>query len=89
MERFALELGVDNPENGRVCAVEMGPYSSLLEAVNVALYVQGSTAQQVLDANADAEIYDAEEGDLDREVVGCTINVFTDETGTVAEYDLY
>ena len=87
--RFSLELGVDNPENGRVCAIEMGPYESLIEAVNVAEYVRGSYAQTVLDMNGDADVFDAGEGDLEREIVGCTLNVFTDEHGTVANYDLY
>ena len=87
--RFSLELGVDNPETGRVCAIEMGTYETLIEAVNVAEYVRGSVAQTVLDTNAAAEIYDAGDGDLDREIVGCTLNVFTDEYGTVADYDLY
>lgn len=89
MYKFVLELGVDNPENGRVCAVEMGPYRSLMDAVNIAQYVQGSTPEQVLEDNADAHTYDPGPGDLDREIVGCTLNVFTDEDGTVADHDLY
>lgn len=90
-ERFSLELGIDTPDAGRVCALEVGPFDTSEDAVSFAMLARGANAVVLEGSNENVEWYDisAEDSDSDAPIVGATLNIFSNVEGTVRDVTLY
>lgn len=90
-QQYSLELGVDKPGEGRVCAVEAGPFERILDAKAFGIWARGKTAAELLDL-PNVEAYDLPESEIRDQnytIVGATLNVFTDLHGTLDNIDMY
>ena len=92
-----LELGVDLArEQGvmeRVCALEVGPFASMLEAKSFALEARGASASRLLTQHpqlvAPYDMSAEEIRAVPYPIVGATFCTSTDADGTVDSFDLY
>lgn len=85
-KRYVVEFGIDVPGEGRVCAAESGPYLTRKGALRVGKRLLGKSARLAL-AERNGSTYDASDADMGRPVVGFTINVYSDEQGTIENFD--
>lgn len=90
---YGVQLGVDSPDTGRVCVLEVGGFEHLEEVFTFAESARGLPASQVArsrgarDRTVDLG-YDGTEEDQSREVAGATVFAYDDWHGTLWGYDL-
>lgn len=90
--RYCIEFGVDAEEERR-CALEVGPIEQSEAALDFAKKAQGLPVNLVESAanlaGLGVDAYDREDGDESSIIVGATLCMFTDESGTIDSRDLY
>lgn len=89
---YGLELGVDSPSLGRVCALDVAGFSYLEEALTYATRMRGKTSNEVFrHAEQDsliASTEDAEREDMSQPLAGATVYHCDPEVGTTWRFDL-
>ena len=90
-EKFMVTLGV-NYEGSREAVYEI-VFDSLLEAVQIAANARGIVAEHLTEKDTGGHLIEqvtsVPEGALHEVIRGATVEVFTDESGAITEYDLY
>lgn len=93
--RFLVTLGVDHPEDGRMAALEAGPFFQIVAARDYAMAARGRSAAVLLTeggATGLVEPYDLSWSEIMADglpVVGATIDYYTDGGGTYDHVDAY
>lgn len=89
--QYAVMAGFDDPETvpdfRRVCALEIGMYGSLAEALSVAYSLRDVPADRIFRSNPLADVYDVIEAPA-LPIVGTSIEFFDGEM-TVETIDVY
>jgi hypothetical protein len=90
-EKFMVTFGV-NYEGSREAVYEI-VFDTLLEAVQIAASLRGITAEGLTEEDTKGhrieQVPAVALGALYEVIAGATVEVFTDESGTITEYDLY
>lgn len=89
---WSLELGVNFPEyEGRTCAVEVGPFRTVVEAAAFAKEARGKNAASFLeDPRVDA--FDLTHDQIkahELPIIGCTLAWYNNTVGTYDQLDVY
>lgn len=87
---YGLELGIDTPDQGRVCALDHGPFTSPMPMLRAALAVLGKPAN-TFEQTPVAPFFSTMDTTTDQDALpisGATVYWYSDSEGTLGSFDL-